>query len=154
MDLLRDGHVFYAIEGFRSEARCKLLWTYGRTQKNPDWNGEGLGPVVTHAKPFQSAHCFGLALDFCRDKDAELAGLQPDWSEASYDVLGLYAVKRGLLWGGSWRFKDRPHIQLPGYVTALEMAPLEVAWKAAGGSIENRLQSVWKSMPNPTFKPV
>lgn len=117
------GADYFAISGYRDDAEQLKLWRQGRFEP---------GPIVTYAMPGQSAHNFGLAVDFVRDGVLDRRGLQPDWRPESYDVLGEEAERAGLAWGGSWRKPDRPHVQWPGYVTAKELAPLKVIKDAAG----------------------
>ncbi|QDE72580.1 peptidase M15 [Myxococcus xanthus] len=68
-----------------------------------------------------SAHNYGLAFDFVCDASPR-PGVQPDWRESAYRVLGEEATNAGLVWGG--RFGDSPHVQWPGYVSALQLTPL------------------------------
>ena len=144
--LRSQGKEFFVIEGYRSASRSALLWTYGRTQKNPDWKGEGLGPIVTKAKPFESPHAFGLAVDLVLDKDQAAPGLQPDWGNEAFCPLGPVAAEVHLIWGGDWAWKDRPHLNLPGYTTAADLAPLTKIWQSARGTPAERLQAVWKEV--------
>jgi peptidoglycan L-alanyl-D-glutamate endopeptidase CwlK len=127
---------FWAISGFRTEAEQMKLWCQGRTQP---------GGVVTNAKALQSAHNFGLALDFVKDGFLDRAGLQPDWRPESYEPLDRACRMHDLEWGGWWRgFIDRPHVQWPGYVTAVDLAPLAAIWKATPGADVDRLRAVWQ----------
>jgi hypothetical protein len=120
---------YWVVEGHRSYKRSDELFEQGRTKP---------GPVVTNAKAGQSAHNFGIAADLVRDSYLDRAGVQPDYRPESYELLGVLCPKHGLVWGGSWRFKDLPHVQLPGYVTALQLAPLRDAF-ARGG-----LSAAWR----------
>ena len=135
--LQSEGHAFWAVSGFRSEGEQMALWTQGRTKP---------GLIVTNAKPLQSAHNFGIAVDLVKDKFIERPNLQPDWRPESFEVLDRACRIHGLEWGGWWKFKDRPHVQLPGYVTAKEMEPLAEAWRNTKGSAETRLADVWDAI--------
>jgi peptidoglycan L-alanyl-D-glutamate endopeptidase CwlK len=115
------GADYFAVSGYRSDEEQARLYNQGRTTP---------GPVVTQARPGQSAHNFGLAVDFVRDGYLDRAGLQPDWRPESYDVLGEEALRRGLAWGGSWAKPDRPHVQWP--VSSEGLVELR-APKEAGG---------------------
>lgn len=117
------GTDYYAVSGYRTDAEQMALWTQGRTKP---------GPIVTDAKAGESAHNYGIAVDFCRDGFIERKGLQPDYHNESYDILGEEASKLGLVWGGNWKKKDRPHVQWPGYLTAKDLEPLK-AIKAVHG---------------------
>ena len=101
----RRGADFFAISGWRSYAQQDALYRQGRTAP---------GLRVTNAKAGESWHCFGLAVDFCRDAATERRGLQPDWAAESYELLGQCAREAGLEWGGDWEWPDRPHVQLAG----------------------------------------
>lgn len=100
----------------------EALYAIGRTKP---------GNIVTKAKPGQSYHNYGLALDFCLltndgrqaswNRTADLNRNQrADWDE----VVSLFK-HYGWEWGGDWAsFKDYPHLQKTfGYSTAklLEM---------------------------------
>jgi peptidoglycan L-alanyl-D-glutamate endopeptidase CwlK len=133
-DLHQEGHEFWAISGFRDEGEQMALWTQGRTKP---------GLVVTNAKALESAHNFGLAVDLCRDMQAKRSGLQPSWHPEDYLVLDRACRMHGLEWGGWWKAKDYPHVQLPGYVTASDLKPLAAAWRAAKGNNYVRLSACW-----------
>ena len=117
------GADYYAISGYRSPGEQAALYFQGRTAP---------GLVVTNAKPYESSHNFGLAIDVCRDGLIDRRGLQPDYRPASYGVLGEEAAKVGLVWGGTWKKPDRPHVQWPGFVTAGELAALRPALERGG----------------------
>lgn len=127
-DAMLQGRAYWCVELYRSYARSDTLFAQGRTAP---------GPIVTNARGGQSAHNFGIAGDLVLDGYLDRAGLQPDYRPASYDLLGVLATKHGLVWGGSWHFKDLPHVQVPGFITADDMAPLRRAFDAGG------LQAVW-----------
>lgn len=127
-EALAQERAYWVIEGYRSYARSDELFAQGRSKP---------GPIVTNARAGQSAHNFGIAADLVLDGYMDRAGLQPDYRPASYDLLGELCPKHGLVWGGSWKFKDRPHVQMPDFVTGLELEPLRSAL-ARGG-----LEAVW-----------
>lgn len=105
------GAVYYAIQGTRTWDEQQKLYNQGRNAK-----GEVIdkSKVVTKAKPGLSFHNYGIAIDFCLDKDLETDGLQPDWDTKNYKVLGEEALKLGLDAGIFWKsFVDAPHIQVP-----------------------------------------
>lgn len=117
---LRDLHAeyFYATLGFRTYVEQAKLYFQGRTQP---------GRIVTWAKPGESPHCFGLAIDFVPSSQKD--HLDPDWESPYYDLLGPIARKYGLVWGGDWNHpdrptkkSDRPHVQVPKYLGACDLA--------------------------------
>lgn len=126
--LFEAGKPYWVIEGCRSYERSDALYAQGRTAP---------GPIVSNARAGQSAHNFGIAVDVVLDGYIDRAGLQPDWRPESYIPLGPVVRANGLIWGGDWVFKDRPHFQVPTFITAADMEPLRQAF-AAGG-----LKSVW-----------
>ena len=133
-DLQKQGHEFWGVSGYRSEREQMKLWTQGRTQP---------GVIVTNARPLESAHNFGLAIDLCKDMRVDRAGLQPSWRPEDYAILDKGCRLHGLEWGGWWKAKDFPHVQMPGYVTAAELAPLAHVWKHTQGNELVRLGAVW-----------
>jgi peptidoglycan L-alanyl-D-glutamate endopeptidase CwlK len=101
----KQGILYYPISGYRSVEEQDGLFAQGRTKP---------GKIVTKAKGGQSAHNFGVAVDFCADGDMTRAGLQPNWDTASYKLLANQAQGLGLEAGFYWQsFVDAPHIQLP-----------------------------------------
>jgi peptidoglycan L-alanyl-D-glutamate endopeptidase CwlK len=133
-ELLACGVAYWAVEGFRTYDRSRELFAQGRTTP---------GPIVTRAGPGQSAHNFGLAVDLVRDGYMDRAGLQPDWRPESYTPLGPVVAKHGLIWGGDWQFKDNPHVQWPGFVTAPQLEPIRHAFEAGG------LAAAWDFVERP-----
>ena len=116
-----EGHDFFVISGFRSWKEQTALWAKGRTQP---------GTKVTNAMGGESSHNFGLAADLCKDQDKMRIGLQPDWNAKSYEPLRELCPKHGLVWGGTYKNFDGPHVNYPGYNTSTELAPLRKLWKA------------------------
>ncbi len=105
----------------RSWEEQASLYAQGRT-KLFDSKGNRLG-IVTKAKPGQSLHNYGLALDIVLVKDTDGNGSfdtaswqdnidfdddgKADWME----VINVFKAN-GWDWGGDWvTFKDLPHVQ-------------------------------------------
>lgn len=129
------GRTFIATHGYRTYGEQMALWAKGRTVR---------GPIVTNAKGGQSSHNFGLAVDFVRDLDAK-PGVQPSWDDKDYEVLVEEAEKAGLHSGKG--YKDYPHVSWPGYVTAVDLVPLHMAWEASDSvSTLERLKKVWQKV--------
>jgi peptidoglycan L-alanyl-D-glutamate endopeptidase CwlK len=122
-ELLAAGVSYWVVEGFRTYDRSRELFAQGRTAP---------GPIVTRAGPGMSAHNFGLAVDLVRDGYVDRAGLQPDYRPSSYDALGPVVAKHGLVWGGTWQFKDLPHVQWPDFITGRQLDPIRTAFEAGG----------------------
>lgn len=97
--MAKRGISLEVVQGLRTFEYQQALYEQGRTRK---------GPAVTNAKPGQSFHNYGLAVDLCPFK----AG-KPDWDDArAFAALGAEAQKLGLEWGGTWSKPDRPHVEL------------------------------------------
>ena len=75
------------------------------------------GKKVTNAKPGQSIHNYGLAVDICLMIDGKTASWDTakDWDNDQiadwYECVKIFA-KHGWDWGGNWKtFKDLPHFE-------------------------------------------
>ena len=135
---LKRGHSYHATSGYRTYGEQMALWAKGRTSP---------GGKVTNAKGGQSAHNFGIAIDFIPDKDLKTPGIQPDWSPEAFKVLIEEVEKRGLHSGH--KYADVPHVSWPGYTTASDMQPLRDAWDKSGSGARGTLESlreVWKEV--------
>jgi peptidoglycan L-alanyl-D-glutamate endopeptidase CwlK len=117
------GHSYYAISGFRDPIEQDKLYAIGRTEKKGS-------PIVTNAPGFKSYHNYGLAIDFCWDKDQKREGLQPGWDVKSYMVLAEEAEKLGLVSGMKFKMVDAPHIQIP--MNVIGLTKLEEIYKEGG----------------------
>ncbi len=96
----------------RSRAEQDTLYAYGRTVKNPNSPASAkypLGKVATNAKAGQSAHQYGIALDFVPMQHGK-----PDWSGTSqlWDTAITLAKARGM---ESLRPMESAHLQLPDW---------------------------------------
>jgi len=134
------GFDYWAVSGFRS-AVLPVACEQDRTRSRF---------IVTKARPFQSAHHFGLAADFLHGHDVGKPGLQAGWNPEDYEELGRQAHHHGLIWGGDYKLEGRPHVQLPGFTTPAELKPLEHIYLAARvhghdarSRERSRLQTVW-----------
>lgn len=89
----------------RTLAEQAALYAQGRTTP---------GRKVTNAKPGQSAHNYGLAIDV-----VPLVNGKPDWEgdDPCWQVLGQIGQARGLQWFGApdSPYKEEPHFQLPNW---------------------------------------
>jgi hypothetical protein len=140
-DCKAAGREYCATLGYRTWPAQDALYARGRTAP---------GLVVTNARGGQSAHNYGIAVDFFSVQAREPGEpMVPNWAPESYDMLGAMAVKHGLLWGGTWTaLPDRPHVQVPRYVTAEDLAPLEKAFTSPllpelGDTTQNALHRAW-----------
>lgn len=93
----------------------------------------------------KSGHNFGLAFDVVLDVDPLKPGVQLSknpWGSEDYAVLIEEAPKVGLKCGAD--YKDFPHIEWPGFITADELAPLDLIFRRSTGSLLARLKKVWE----------
>lgn len=66
------------------------------------------GPIVTKAKPQDTYHFYGLAIDIV----VELPGGQVDYAIRNYPLVVSAGKKAGFSWGGDWKsFDDQPHFE-------------------------------------------
>lgn len=123
---LPDGTWFVTC-GYRSHEEQAKLYAKGRTEP---------GGRVTNAKPGQSLHQYGIAVDAAFDLDPSRPGLQPSWSDHDLKPLADAAVAVGLEAGFYWSsFRDTPHIQLSIKSRGVALDDLRRAYDR-GGLIE------------------
>ena len=107
------------------KAMCRFAHTL-RTYKEQDVlyaGGRTLpGAKVTNAKGGQSNHNFGLAFDIVLVKDSDGNGTfdKANWeTNVDFDGDGVadwmevveIAKRYGWIWGGDWKFIDKPHFE-------------------------------------------
>ena len=92
------------VQSRRSAEDQARLYAQGRTAP---------GPIVTYAKPGQSAHNGGFAIDVV---PGALEGTK-NWSPDSplWTQLASIAKQNGIQWGGDWKMHDMPHFQLANW---------------------------------------
>lgn len=96
-------------ECVRTTAEQDALYAQGRTKP---------GAIVTNAKgsTYGSMHQWGIAFDFVVKMDVDKDGdidINDLYSAKLMRKVGPIGQKIGLEWGGSWKFVDLPHFQLP-----------------------------------------
>ncbi|TGB04678.1 M15 family metallopeptidase [Halobacillus salinus] len=88
--------------GFRSSSEQQRLYNQGRATS---------GSVVTNAKPGQSVHNYGLAVDFfltTYDGSSATWTVNKEWRR-----VAAIGKQLGFQWGGDWKtFRDYPHLDL------------------------------------------
>lgn len=113
--LAENAH-FYATCGTRSYPRQMVEFLKGRKTPGPhagEPNYPALGLTVTKARPGESDHNFGVAIDSTRDGDLKRAGLQPDWDLKDYEPLARNMKRVGLVsLFYSAEFREGPHVAL------------------------------------------
>lgn len=107
---LLTGRVLVETGTWRSLQRQVRLFSQGRTTP---------GQIVTRIDGVTSKSRHQVfpseAVDVAVDTDPG-PGKFLSWDPRMYEALGPLCVKHGLIWGGSWSFKDYPHIELPAGV--------------------------------------
>lgn len=125
------GADYYTTEIYRSMERSRSLYVaYKRG-----------GPRA--APPGASGHNFGIASD-------EALIIQPSprrklsWGKKDYSILYEELKKVGLTNGSS--YGDWPHVEIPGFVKANDLAPLSRIWENSDPNAPtlDRLKEVWK----------
>ncbi len=125
----KRGKVYYATELHRTYARSFVLAQAYLEHKGPRAAGGG-----------NSGHNFGLCSDWALDI-SPAPGLQPSWKPEDFDVLVEEAAKLGLKSGRS--YGDNPHVEWPGFVSASDLAPLDLIYKKTSGTTLAKLKAVW-----------
>ncbi len=90
-------------QGLRTNAEQQALYDIGRTPESKAKKEK----IVTRAKPGQSYHNYGLAVDLVR-----MDGNKPDW-KFKMEQLAPIAARYGIVWGGTFKNGvDYPHFEL------------------------------------------
>ena len=98
--------------GWRSPQEQVALYEQGRKLDALGiWQVDDHAHVVTNALPARAPHCRGAAYDLCPIVAEKCAWDRLDLFQAIADCA------RGLplVWGGSWKFKDLPHFEMPNW---------------------------------------
>jgi hypothetical protein len=89
--------------GFRTDKEQQALYDKGRTAASKA-AGER---IVTNAKPGESYHNYGLAIDV-----VEMKVNKPNWN-CDYAAMAKIAERYGIAWGGNFKkLVDKPHFEL------------------------------------------
>lgn len=106
----------------RTLAEQQAYWEIGRAQQK-DGVWIETGKVVTHAKPGESAHNFGMAFDICFIGKT-IAECYPPHDDIRWRQLGELGEAIGLAWGGNWTgWKDFPHFERRGWKALVTEQP-------------------------------
>jgi len=99
------------VQGMRTFEEQDKLYNQEHDGIDNDGNGkiDDKSEHVTNAKPGQSFHNYGLAIDVC-----PFVNGKPDWNSKLWSKIGEIGKKHGFSWGGDWKsFKDIPHFEYP-----------------------------------------
>jgi LAS superfamily LD-carboxypeptidase LdcB len=137
----RDPAIRIKVEsGLRTFAEQQKLYDQGRTTP---------GSIVTNAKPGESYHNYGLAVDV-----VPLLGNGDNWntSEATWQLVGQAGKDVKLEWGGNWTsFVDRPHFQLTG---GLKISQCLTLYKSNHQTLTQLWNTVTTHVNAPTIAPL
>ena len=105
---------FMITQGLRTAKYQNELYQQGRTRKGIKvTNADGYIKKSNHQMKIDG---YGYAIDF-----AVLDKAKIEWdTESKYEAVAKHLLEVGhklgidLEWGGNWRFKDYPHIQIAG----------------------------------------
>lgn len=117
--LAQQGINVVLTNGLRTMEEQEKLYQQGRTTK---------GGVVTNARPGNSKHNYGAAVDVAIINDKG----QPSWPDDNelWEKIGIVGESLGLRWGGRWKgFTDRPHFELPISLSELRKTVVKAASK-------------------------
>jgi len=88
----------------RTKEAQDALYAQGRTKP---------GRIVTQVMYPNSAHCWGVAFDLCRN----VKGKEWDNTDKFYNKVGAIGKSLGLTWGGDWKdFVDLPHFEMAKFL--------------------------------------
>lgn len=123
-------------DGFRTKAEQDALYAKGRTAP---------GSIVTQVQWPSSAHCWGVAFDFCRN----VRGREYDDNDHFFQRVAEIAKPFGLEWGGDWRnFVDKPHLQLAEF-----MPGNSTAWLRQTYGSPDKFRASWTAEADPAPAP-
>jgi hypothetical protein len=152
----REGLAFCLAEGVHAYATCgtrtyqRQMTDYLKGRKTPgphagEPNYPALGLRVTRARPGESDHNFGIAIDSTLDKDLAKAGLQPDWEIAHYEPYARNMQRVGLKsLFYSAKFREGPHVALDIEGRGLSRHILRTTFEKRGlRDLRTGLADVW-----------
>lgn len=108
------GRQLKVTEGLRTFAQQWDTWSQGRLKdKDGTWVICDIRKVVSYAKPGESFHQYGLAIDSAfLGEDPYLSKIHESDCNSLWNQYGFLCVKNGLTWGGSFKHPDRPHCEI------------------------------------------
>ena len=125
---LENGLPLLITETLRTKGEQDALYAQGRTAP---------GNIVTNAQYPSSAHCWGVAFDFCRN----VRGREFDNSDKFFDKVGALGKSIGLFWGGDFKsIKDLPHFEDTDFMVGNSTQTLISKW-----SNPTRFKASWSA---------
>lgn len=128
-----EGFDLVVTQGLRTFAEQDRLFNQWRDGKDNDGDKrvDESDEKVTRAAGGQSNHNYGLAVDLAFRVNGKIS-----WETALYTKIGAWAKQVNLAWGGNWKHKDLPHVELPNLPNWRDLLALH----KKGG-----MQTVWDS---------
>lgn len=147
----KEGILVQCSSGFRSFEDQARLYGQGRTSywyKGKQY-GNRKEPIVTNAKPGQSVHNYGLAIDYFLVTDD---GLNAIWTvNTKWKRVAEIGKSMGFEWGGDWKsFPDYPHLQ---YTKGLSIGQLVRGMRPAFPKLLNENKDIPKKESVRMFAP-
>lgn len=85
------------------------------------------GSIITNAKSGEGLHSYGLALDVYPVVNGKPLMTVDGPNKKYWDKMGEIAESVGFEWGGRWKFKDYPHIEISHGVSLNDMRASRVS---------------------------
>jgi peptidoglycan L-alanyl-D-glutamate endopeptidase CwlK len=102
----RQGIKLRITRGLATWAEQQKLYDQGRTAASITKKEA----IVTNARPGQSLHNYGLAIDVVEMKDGKAL-----WNNPAWNKIGQLGKKFGFVWGGDFQsLVDKPHFEYSG----------------------------------------
>lgn len=138
------------VQGTRLMSEQEKIYTQGRTAP---------GRIVSRARPGDSFHNYGLAVDIVPKAYLTL----PNWNPTGPLWLKIGSIGKGLglEWGGDWNTPDYPHFQLNAaplselkayWAKFKTIMPITVEPTKAGLVLMAGLAAVWFGFVRPKLK--
>ncbi len=106
------------LETFRNFNQQDKYFKQGRTTP---------GSIITNAKSGEGLHSYGLALDVYPVVNGKPLMTVDGPNKKYWDKMGEIAESVGFEWGGRWKFKDYPHIEISHGVSLNDMRASRVS---------------------------
>lgn len=105
--LQAQGTTITVVAGLRTSMDQQILYSQGRSKP---------GHIVTNARPGESMHNYGLAVDVVPYLSGQFGDLNWNVKTAQFQAMVAAMKAEGLEWGGDWKgdLGDFDHFQLAG----------------------------------------
>lgn len=107
---LRDRYFRFAIRALEEGIGCTLLETLRDMERQAHYIATGVSWTENSRHLPQPPKGLALAFDVAPTEYLSMKGWNPTGNE--WAVLAAIGKTLGLVWGGDWKVRDRPHFQL------------------------------------------